>query len=332
MSKTKMMDIGSNMSFNNKKRSTYSMENLKEPIVSDDKMVKIDLMELSYAPEEWNFYPMLVEEEFEKLVYSILEHGLLHPIVVRKTQDENIILSGHNRVRAYREIQADIQRVQNGEEGRFLKDLDTIEPKDYDQIMAVIKENISDDDAREIIIDANYVQRQLNPKLITRSIIEKYKIIQDRRKAGNEDFDPAYQQKYKEKKTREIVAQDFKLSGRHIDRYKRLEKLNEELLELFYEGKISLELASKLAGLKPRAQEHVAQNYLSLLSKYPSRIALELKPSLTMKDVDHILGQIGEMEDQIRLSIRENGKSKNLLIQDPKIIEQIMEIIKDMEE
>ncbi|MDO5095165.1 MAG: ParB N-terminal domain-containing protein [Peptostreptococcaceae bacterium] len=321
MSKAKKMDIGSNMSFNNRSRTSYSMEKIKEPILEDDKIVRIDIDQLTHAPSEWNFYPELSEDEFEKLVLSILEHGLLHPVVIRRIDNKNIILSGHNRVRAYRAIAKDIENLSKGENGRFLLEpSDELKLTDFQQIMCVVKEDISDDEAREIIIDANYIQRQLSPKLITRSVIEKYRIIQDKRKKSADA-------QYKSLKTREIVAKDFKLSGRHIDRYKRLEKLDDAFLELFYQGKISLELASKIAGLKSRVQEHIVQHYMSALSKYPSKIAQELKSSLTMKDIDEIFSERILPSDQIKISITENGKTKHIIIDDEMQMAKIKELI-----
>lgn len=321
MSKNKVMDIGSKMSFNNRSRSSYSMENLKEPISQEDKIVKIEIAQLEQAPDEWNFYPALSDEEFEKLVLSILEHGLLHPVVVRRADDRNIILSGHNRVRAYQAIVKDMEALARGEEGRYiLAPNDELKISDYLQIMCVVKEDISDDEAREIIIDANYVQRQLGPRLITRSVIEKYRIIQDKRKVVADD-------RYKSLKTREIVARDFKLSGRHIDRYRRLENLDEHLLELFYQGKISLDLASKLAGLKPRVQEHLVENYLPLLSKYPAKVVQEIKSGLSMKDLDLIFENNILPTDRIRVSITENGKTRHILVDDALLIDQIKALV-----
>ncbi len=321
MSKNKNIDIGSMMSFNNKARSSYSMEQLKSPIKEGDKLVRIATAELVHAPEDWNFYPSLEEEEFEKLVFSILELGLLHPIVVLKKENKNIILSGHNRVRAYEAIANDIVAIEQGESGKYFETLsDEIKLADFQQIMAVVKEDISDDEAREIIIDANYVQRKLGQKLITRSVIEKYRIIQDKRKkSDNPD--------YRSKKTREIVASEFQLSGRHIDRYKRLEKLNENILELFYQGKISLELASKIAGLKGNVQEYIADNYLAALSKYSARIAAELKPSITMQEVDWIFGSHLMPKEQMKIKWVQNGKNKSIAIEDERLIEKILELI-----
>lgn len=316
MSKNKI-DIGSKMSFNNIKREKYSLQDKKDEIVEKEKIVKIDIDILEESPKEWNFYPPLTEEDFEKLVYSILENGLIHPIVVRKQDEKNIILSGHNRVKAFREIIKNIEKKEKGNTPKYHLP-ENIQKNDYLQIMCVLKEQITDNEAKEIIIDANYVQRKLSQKLLTKSVIEKYKIVQDRRK-NNEEF--------KNKKTRDIVAEEFKLSGRHIDRYKKLDHLNKEILELFYNAKISLELASKIALLKEKVQNQIAKNYIKLLPKYPSKIAEKLKASLTIKDIDNIFKLELKQTDKIVISIVENGKTKNIEINDENIKKEIFDIV-----
>lgn len=317
MSKTKMMDIGSNMSFKNisrnssaRERASYSLSEIKPEAEKNDQIVKIEISRLESAPDEWNFYPKLEEDEFSNLVKSIYEHGLLHPIVIRKTGDSHVILSGHNRVRAYKYIKSE------------LENLKPEEAKEYDQIMAVIKEDIADEEAREIIIDANYVQRQLGQKLMTRSIIEKYKLVQERRKKSEDDS-------YKNIKTREIVASEFALSGRHVDRYRKLESLHSVLIEEFYAGRISLELAAKIAGLKPNVQAYMANKYLRVITKYPARILENLKPSLTLSDVDRIVDEIAMDCDQVKINMKLDGKNRNYTITDSELIEKIKSLLED---
>ncbi len=321
MSKPKMMDIGSKMSFNNRRGGEYSLESIKEAPAYSDKVVKIDIDKLELAPDEWNFYPPLDDEEFEKLINSILEHGLLHPIVVWKNEDKYIILSGHNRVRAYKTIAEEINKIKGGQEGRYFS-LETgdVNSKEYDQIMAVIKEDIGDNEAQEIIIDANYVQRQLNQKLITKSVIEKYRLIKEKRKSKAEKT-------YGTIKTREVVARDFNLSGRHIDRYRRLERLNEDLLELFYEGRISLELASKIAGMGANIQNHIAINYMEDLPRYSKKLTKELRGDLSIKEINEIFHQTVPPQNQIIMNIRQDGKALRVVIDDDKIIDKILKLI-----
>ena len=184
--------------------------------------------------------------------------------------------------------------------------------------MCILKEDISDDDAKEIIIDANYVQRKLSPKLITKSVIEKYKIVQNRRNDV---------QDYKSQKTRDVVAKEFKLSGRHIDRYKKLDSLNSDILELFYEGKISLELASKIALLKDNVQNKIATDYIALLPKYPGKIAKNLKAGLSIKDIVKIFNDEVLPEDKMIINIRHQGRGRNIEIKDDKLKQKILDLI-----
>ena len=336
MSKAKkMMDIGSKMSFGNisadrrapggadsETRGSYSLSSLKDAEEKPEQIVRIDISYLEMAPDEWNFYPKLEGEEFLKLVKSIYEHGLLHPVVIRKQGERHVILSGHNRVRAFMHIKNELEEIRNGRNSGLLemRDDSAIDPSEYDQIMAVIKEDITDDEAREIIIDANYVQRQLGQKLMTRSIIEKYRIIQQRRKNADDE-------KYKNIKTREIVAREFKLSGRHIDRYKKIESLDSRMLDEFYEGRLSLELAAKLAGLRPEVQSYISERYLKEVEKYPARTLASLKPSLCKSDIDRIMRDIRYDSDHMKISVREDGRSRSFTVEDPELMEKIKQLL-----
>ena len=315
MSKNKR-DIGSKMSFNNLNRD-YSLKDKKNDEKETEKIVKIDIDLLDMAPAEWNFYPPLSDEEFDRLVYSILENGLLHPIVVRREGEKHIILSGHNRVRAYKKIFECYNDLEKGLEVKYSLPKHLFK-SDFVQILCILKEDISDDDAKEIIIDANYVQRKLSPKLITKSVIEKYKIVQNRRNDV---------QDYKSQKTRDVVAKEFKLSGRHIDRYKKLDSLNSDILELFYEGKISLELASKIALLKDNVQNKIATDYIALLPKYPGKIAKNLKAGLSIKDIVKIFNDEVLPEDKMIINIRHQGRGRNIEIKDDKLKQKILDLI-----
>lgn len=325
--KTKDLDIGSRINFGNVRRAEYSLSEQKDflPKEKNEQIVRIGLEQLEAAPEEWNFYPALEGEEFYRLVRSILVHGLLHPIVVENKNGKNIILSGHNRVRAYKYIQSELQRL-NGQWNESFDGLDVsnIKVEDFREIFAIVKENISETDAREIIIDANYAQRQLGPKLLTRSIIEKYKIIQAKRREDSSE--------YKNRKTREIVAESFQMSGRHIDRYKKLENLDKELLELFYEGKLSLETSAKLSVMKPEIQKEIIQNYLDVILKYPTQSAEYFKPSMGKKDLQHMKEEILAEKKNCRISFLENGVHKNVVLYEEHQIAQVIALIKSFSE
>ena len=140
----KNIDLGSKMNFGNTRRAGYSLATQKENILTEEQenIVRIQIDKLESAPEEWNFYPALQGEEFDRLVHSILVHGLLHPIVVQKKQDKTMILSGHNRVRAYRFIRSKIQELKSAQQEELNGvDITQLNAKDFDEIYAIIKED-----------------------------------------------------------------------------------------------------------------------------------------------------------------------------------------------
>ena len=121
------------------------------------RLEELPLDKLSPAPTEWNFYAPLPDDKLLELIESIQTNELLHPIVVWKQPDGALmILSGHNRVRAYTAL-----LEKTGEEK-------------YLRIPATVLTDITADEAHEIVVDSNYVQRVLTPSEKARSISQKY--------------------------------------------------------------------------------------------------------------------------------------------------------------
>ena len=75
-------------------------------------------------------FRMYEGERLEDMVQSIREHGVLNPVIVRKQEDGYEMLSGHNRQRA-----------------AMLAGID--------KIPAIVKENLSDEDAIVYVIETN---------------------------------------------------------------------------------------------------------------------------------------------------------------------------------
>ena len=70
----------------------------------DSSTTNLPLTQLESAPDEWNFYDKLPPQKMAELIESIQTLGLLSPIIVWKRKESNkyMILSGHNRVRAFK--------------------------------------------------------------------------------------------------------------------------------------------------------------------------------------------------------------------------------------
>lgn len=68
-------------------------------------------------------FPLMEGDEFEMLVESIREHGIMHPIVVRRGPDADELIDGRNRLRAAEEarkrgVRVDVPVVEWVDDGR----------------------------------------------------------------------------------------------------------------------------------------------------------------------------------------------------------------------
>jgi len=187
-------------------------------------VLQLELDLLDEAPSSWNFYRPLEEGKMEELVESIASKGLLHPIVVWEREAmppepaRYTILSGHNRVEAFRRL------------------YEATGDKKYAVIMAHVKKlhEIDEEQAKEIVIDTNWVSRQLSAYEKSQSIIRKYMILGRKEKKAHANI-----------LRRDIIAKEYSITGRQVDNYRKLS----ELIEPFQEMLRSQELGVK-AGVK----------------------------------------------------------------------------------
>ena len=203
------------------------------------RLEEIPLDKLSPAPAEWNFYAPLPDEKLLELIESIQTNDLLHPIVVWKQPDGVLmILSGHNRVRAYT-----VLLEKTGEDK-------------YRRIPATVLTDITADEAHEIVVDSNYVQRVLTPGEKARSIYQKYALTGRKRRSENGVRKSKYEQ----------IGEEYNLSGRQIARYVRLGSLDESLLKLLDSGKLPLSTALKLVNFPAKSQQYLAFHHADELA------------------------------------------------------------------
>ncbi len=255
---------------------------------------------LSKSPAAWNFYEPLPEDKMLELIHSITENGLFHAIVVWDRGEEAeegafeelntirlnfdnssaaitekavtdgeevlgryIILSGHNRVRAYSKL--------------YEKTKDDI----YLSIPCVIKRDIDTNTAKQIIIDSNFISRTLSAKEKVKSIHRKYVML-----GNNTD---AYQK----------IAEDYDLSIRQIQRYLSLTKLRLEFLNLLDLNKISMRSALILTKFSDEIQRKISDDFVRdkensyyLKNKNIAKLSSdmeydEIKETLMLEEVEH---------------------------------------------
>ncbi|MEN1761733.1 ParB/RepB/Spo0J family partition protein [Anoxynatronum sibiricum] len=253
-------------------KSLFTRDINMSHIQGDTDIRFIDVTSLIPAPSEWNFFTPLTDSKMFELIESILSKGLLHPIVVWEREDSTyMILSGHNRVKAYEYI------------------LKSTQDETFKKIPAFIKgENaITEDEAKEIIIDTNWVQRVLSPLEKSRSIATKYAVLRSK-----SHYKSAYN-KYGDGKIRDKIAEEYKISGRQITELERLNKLIEPFKDKLYQNSISYSAGAKIALFDESIQQWLFDHYVDkMTSKYTRRF----KGSLTQKQLEDILSQESTQE------------------------------------
>lgn len=216
-----------------------SLPSLMADLPGTRRLEEVPLDMLSPAPAEWNFYAPLPDDKLLELIESIRANDLLHPIVVWKQPDGALmILSGHNRVRAYTAL------------------LEKTGEDKYRCIPATVLTDITADEAHEIVVDSNYVQRVLTPGEKARSISQKYALTGRKKRSKNGVRKSRYEQ----------IGEEYNLSSSQIARYVRLGNLDSSLLKLLDSGKLPLTTALRLVDFPAESQKYLAAHHANELA------------------------------------------------------------------
>lgn len=269
---------------NSKSNNEEEVFNFNFNIDDDSKVRYVPLETLEDAPTEWNFYKPLSNDKMTELLESIEKNGLLNPIIVWEINNDPsnpkyMILSGHNRTKAYKLLKA----VTGSEE--------------YNKILALIKkkEEITEEDAREIIIDTNWVQRQLSPMEKAKSIMEKYAVLQEK-----SIYSSGYNE-YGGGRLRNIIAEQYKISGRQVENYRNLQNLIPEIQELVSNNEISITPAFEIAKLDKNIQLWIYRNEIN---KINVRYTRQLRTNMTLDEVKEIFSNTTLDEKKTSISIK----------------------------
>ena len=229
-----------------------SLPSLMADLPGTRRLEEVPLDKLSPAPAAWNFYAPLPDDKLLELIESIRATDLLHPIVVWKQPDGALmILSGHNRVRAYTAL------------------LEKTGEDKYRRIPATVLTDITTDEAHEIVVDSNYVQRVLTPSEKARSISQKYALTGRKKRSKNGARKSKYEQ----------IGEEYNLSARQIARYVRLGSLDASLLKLLDSGKLPLTTALRLVDFPAESQKYLATHHADeLASPKTARLTAAMTP------------------------------------------------------
>lgn len=172
-------------------------------------------------------YKVLDNEEMEQLTESIMQYGVIAPIVVRpkeNTADEYEIISGHRRVMACRK--AGIEEV------------------------PALVVSLDRDAAAIALVDSNLHREHVLPS--EKAFAYKMKLEAMKRQGSRSDITSC--QVGAKLRTDEKIAIDADESARQIQRYIRLTNLIPEILQYVDEGRIAFTPAVELSYLTEEEQ------------------------------------------------------------------------------
>lgn len=202
-----------------KKNRSDAVDSLYDNIVkeSSKSIVDVDIDKLYSAPSDINFFPPISEDKMLEMMFSILDNGLFHPIIIWEKDNDGryMILAGHNRVEAYKRI---IEEY---------KDEEGFNVNDYKKIPSIIynSDEIDERKAKEITIDTNYVQRQDDKQLMPTIVKNRMDIVRNRKDIKGRTID--------------IVASELGLSRTKVyEDHVIAENIIPEFQELYYNGEL----------------------------------------------------------------------------------------------
>lgn len=247
-------------------------------LFQDTSIVDLHIGQLiSYSNHPFALYQ---GERLDNMVQSIADLGIINPIIVRELERGRYeILAGHNRVNA----------------GKLAG---------LERIPAIIKDDITDDEARWIVTESNLMQRSFSDMSYSEraaALYEHHKMLscQGKRMDLLKEINELYNQETlgqlgKKLDSREKVGKEFCLAPRTVSRYLRIYKLDDTLKQLLDGEKIAFTVAENISHLKIQEQQLIAELIQTLNIKISNKQATELralskKTEITMEMLTQVL-------------------------------------------
>ncbi len=240
---------------------------------------------------DFNKHPFRVDENDEmlELVDSIIEHGVLVPLLVRSRQQGGYeIIAGHRR--------------------RF-----AAQKAGLDSVPVIIRD-LSDDDAVIFMVDSNIQRENILPSERAFSLAMKYDALSHQGKINGD------------KQTGDVVGEGLGLSGRQVKRYIRLTKLIPELLEMVDCKKLTMIIGVELSFLTTEVQQWIAEEINNGVKITSDKIdILRKEDKLNQEFVQSIISGNAKKKETRRVTISE--KKLNTYFEASYSVEEIEKII-----
>lgn len=264
-------------SYNKIPNQIKNIEEYNQRFATDRPIQKIPISLLIKAPDEYNVFSKMKSDPVKMLEmkFSIYNNGLFNPIIVwKEPQGSNyMILSGHTRTSLYKDIYTELKLANDPKSNEF------------ESIPAIVYEysELTEDKAREIIIDTNYIQRDMDKRVLPLVVQCRADIVR--------------KQKNRQGKTLDLVAKDLKIS--RTSAYENLvlsTKVIDELASYYYEGYIRKKNIIKFAYFDRLTQFKIYEECRSYFSN--ERIAL-LKKGMDFNTIKNTLITEIEHKDEV---------------------------------
>jgi ParB family chromosome partitioning protein len=167
------------------------------------------------------------------MMFSIMENGLFNPIIIwERDSGSYMILSGHNRVNAFKRIREEYQ------------------DDEFNKIPSIIykKDEIDEKKAQEIIIDTNYIQREEDLSILPLIVKHRKEYIE--------------KQKDRKGNTLMMVAQELNIGRTRAFKLGKIATdIIPELAELYYNKVLTQDNALKFSWYNKGVQKKIYDKY-----------------------------------------------------------------------
>lgn len=229
------------------------------------------------APFHEHPFKLYEGERLNDMVESIREHGILMPVIVQKTASGYEMLAGHNRHNAAK-----------------LAGLT--------EVPAIVKEGLSDEEAWVYVVETNVIQRSFNDL----SVSERIAVLSTRydKICGTKKREEIMEELHllngdgghhvhRQAKSRELIGQEYGMTGRNIARYVRCNHLIPAFKDMLDDGSLTIIAGVELSFLSEEEQVLVLsvmeQNCIKLKKDTADKLRAAAG-AITTESVQSVLG------------------------------------------
>lgn len=241
-------------------------------------------------------------ERLEDMVASVREHGILNPVIVQEIDGGYEMLSGHNRMNAAKLV--------------GLK-----------EIPAIVKTDLSEEEAYVYVIETNLMQRSFSDLLISEKaavLKARYEkescqgrrndIIEEIARMEGKELPATCGHGDQRLNTRDMIGKEYELSGSSVGRLLKLNDLIKPFKDMVDRGALYTKVALQLAFLPEEEQDMVF------------RVMNEEKTKITSEMVANLRSHSGSLtEAKIKRYLSKNPIKKKCYKVPTRIVEKYFE-------